>query len=54
MPVLLLSHIARHDDGLTEVNTLTKPKCVDFKICGDFALSAGRLKGAITMKETVG
>ena len=32
---------ARHDDGLTEVNTMTKPKCVDFKICGDFALSAG-------------
>lgn len=32
---------ARHDDGLTEVNTMTKPKCVDFKVCGDFALSAG-------------
>ena len=33
---------------------MTKPKCVGFKVCGDFALSARRLKGAITMKDVSG
>lgn len=53
IPILLLSHIARHDDGLTEVNTMTKPKCVDFKICGDLTLSAGYLKGVLQIKAFI-
>lgn len=29
---------------------MTKPKCVDFKICGDLTLATGHLKGTIKMK----